>query len=236
VLLALHGRVRWAIATNLLIGAMVATFNVIFRQAWDLAPGYLVLGLLLIPGSLPGAHVGAFLTRRVSSRLLKVLLAGILIVTGLRLILFDITAGQIVSLDVVTASVVLLLGFGLGVISGLLGVAAGEYRIPALIFLFGVPTVFAGTVSSLASIPGQLAGHLEHRRLGHTGKASDRLGATMGITSIAGVAVGVLLLGHAAEVLVTQVLGLAMILAASRIVWDIRHPHPAETQGIPERA
>lgn len=236
VLLVLLGRVRWAIATNLLVGAIVATFNVVFRQAWTLPLEYLILGLLLIPGNLPGAYLGAVVSSRISSTVLKGLLAGILIVTGLRLILFEVPAGGVVPFDTLTISIALALGFGLGVISGLLGVAAGEYRIPALILFFGVPTVLAGTLSSLVSIPGQLTGHLKHRSLGHTGKASIRLGAAMGIASIAGVALGVLVLGHATESLVTQVLGLAMILAATRIVWDIRHPHPAEVRGIPERA
>ena len=71
-------------------------------------------------------------------------------------------------------------------------------------------------------------GFWKHRNLGHTGAATFRLGALMGIVSVVGVALGVLFLGRATEALVTQVLGLAMILAAVRIVWDIRHPHPAE--------
>ena len=234
--MALLGRVRWAIATNLLIGVMVATFNVIFRSAWNLPLEYLILGFLLIPGNLPGAYLGAVITRWISTKALKGLLAGILVATGLRLILFEVKAGGIVSFDPFTVVLALVLGFGLGVISGLLGVAAGEYRIPALILFFGVPTVLAGTLSSLASIPGQLTGHLKHRSLGHTGKASFRLGAVMGVASIVGVALGVLVLGRAAEALVTQVLGFAMILAAARILWDIRHPHPAETQLTPKMA
>jgi uncharacterized membrane protein YfcA len=236
VLLGLLGRVRWAIATNLLVGVIVAIFNVLFRRAWDLPPEALILGLLLIPGALPGAYSGAMVTQRISSRALKGLLAGILVVTGLRLMLFEIPTGHPVSLDALSVSLALLLGFGLGVLSGLLGVAAGEYRIPALIFLFGVSPVFAGTLSSLASIPSQLVGHVKHRSLGHAGRTSVRLGVVMGIASIAGVWVGVLLLGRTAEALVTQVLGFAMILASARIVWDIRHPHSAEMEGIPERA
>src|SRR5205823_1590380 len=126
--------------------------------------------------------------------------------------------------------------FALGIVSGLLGVAGGEYRIPALIFLFGVPTVFAGTISSLASIPVQLTGWLEHRKLGHGGPTTFRLGAVMGIASLIGVALGVVFLGRSAQALVTQILGVAMVLAAIRIVWDIRHPHPSEVLGTPERA
>ncbi|TLZ44873.1 MAG: sulfite exporter TauE/SafE family protein [Methanobacteriota archaeon] len=236
ILLVLLGRVRWAIATNLLIGLIVATFTVLFRQAWNLPPEALVLGLLLIPGGFPGAYLGAVVTRRISSRALKALLAGILVVTGLRLMLFEIPGARAVSLDALTVSLALLLGFGLGVISGLLGVAAGEYRIPALIFLFGISPVFAGTLSSLASIPSQLMGYMTHRSLGHASRRSTRLGAVMGIASVAGVLVGVLLLSRTTEALVSQVLGFAMVLAAARIVWDIRHPHPAEAASSAEQA
>ena len=236
VLLTLLGRVRWVIAANLLIGLFVAVFNVVFRQAWTLNLDVLLIALLLVPTSLPGAWVGAVITNRISTSVLKGLLAGILVATGLRLILFEVQLGGAFSFDPLRIALALALGFGLGLISGLLGVAGGEYRIPALILLFGVPTVFAGTLSSLASIPVQFIGLLKHRNLGHTGASTFRLGAVMGATSVVGVALGVLFLGRATEAFVTQVLGLAMILAAVRIVWDIRHPHPAESLGIPEGA
>jgi len=236
VLLSLLGRVRWAIAANLLIGLWVAGFNVVFRQAWNLDLDFLILALLFVPTGLPGAYVGAMVTKRISTAALKVLLAGILVATGLRLILFEVRTGGALSFDPLQVGLGLLLGFGLGIVSGLLGVAGGEYRIPALVLLFGVPTVFAGTLSSLVSIPLQLTGFLKHRNLGHTGAATFRLGAAMGVASVVGVALGVLFLGRATEAFVTQVLGLAMILAAARIVWDIRYPHPAERLGIPERA
>ncbi len=236
VLLTLLGRVRWAIAANLLIGATVAGFNVIFRRAWTLNLEFLLLALLLVPTSLPGAFVGAMITKRISTRILKGLLAGILVATGFRLILFEVRVGGALSFDPLQIALGLTLGFGLGIVSGLLGLAGGEYRIPALILLFGVPTIFAGTLSSLASIPLQLTGFLKHRSLGHTGATTFRLGVVMGVASVVGVALGVLFLGRVTEALVTQVLGLAMILAAVRIVWDIRHPHPAESLDIPERA
>jgi uncharacterized membrane protein YfcA len=224
------------IAANLLIGLTVGVFNVLLRQVWTLAPGYLAIGLLMVPLSLPGAYLGAVLTKRISTPALKALLAGILVVTGLRLIFFEVRVGGSVSFDPVSVALALAIGFGLGLVSGLLGVAGGEYRIPALVLLFGVPTVFAGTLSSLASIPVQLTGLLKHRSLGHTGASTLRLGAVMGTASVAGVAVGILLLGRATESFVAQVLGLAMIFAAIRIGWDIRHPDPAEAVSLPGRA
>ncbi|TMA00812.1 MAG: sulfite exporter TauE/SafE family protein, partial [Methanobacteriota archaeon] len=138
VLLALLGRVRWTIAANLFIGLSVGLFNVIFRQAWTLPVEYLGLALLFVPSSLPGAYIGARITKRLSTSVLKGLLAGILIATGLRLILFEVRTGGSLSFDLPSIVLALVLGFALGIVSGLLGVAGGEYRIPALIFLFGV--------------------------------------------------------------------------------------------------
>src|SRR2546430_6326753 len=51
VLFALLGRVRWAIAANLLIGLCVAVFNVVFRQAWTLNLDLLSLRLRFLPTS-----------------------------------------------------------------------------------------------------------------------------------------------------------------------------------------
>src|SRR5207302_613761 len=160
VLLVLLGRVRWAIAANLFIGLSVGLFNVIFRQAWTLPVEYLALALLLVPSSLPGAYVGVRITKHLSTGVLKGLLAGILIATGLRLILFEVRTGGSLSFDLSSIGLALVLGFALGVVC----------------------------------------------------------------------------LGRSTQVLVTQVLGVAMILAAIRIVWDIRHPHPSEVLGMPERA
>lgn len=228
VLLALMGRVRWSIAANLLIGVLVSPFVFSMRGGWSLSIDYYLLVLLLTSTSLPGAYVGAIVTQLVSTKALKVLLMGILFVTGLRLILVETHGGGILALGPSMIPLALLLGFGLGMISGVLGVAAGEYRIPALILLFGVPTVVAGTLSALCSIPVQLVGFLKHRHLNHTGPATYRLGIVMGAASILGVAVGVWLLGRTTDVLVNEVLGIAMIAAAGRIAWDIRNPSPAE--------
>ncbi len=224
VLLALMGKVRWAIAANLLIGTIVSVFNVILRGGWTLAAQYLVLTLLFISTSLPGAYVGAAATTFTSTKTLKVLLAGILVATGLRLILVPLPEGGAPVFDVPTVLLALGVGFALGVVSGLLGVAGGEYRIPVLILLFGVPTIVAGTVSSLTAIPQQVVGFLKHRGLKHTGPMTYRLGAVMGAASIAGVAIGIAFIGRTTEAIVAQVLGAAMIAAAGWILWDSRHP------------
>lgn len=228
ILLALLRNVRWSIAANLLVGLMVSAFNAGLRSAWTLPAEELLIAALLISTSAPGAYVGALVTKRASPKAIKVLLAGILVATGLRLILVETRGGAALMSGLQAVLVALGLGFGLGLISGLLGLAAGEYRIPALILLFGVPPIVAGTVSSLSSIPQQLVGFLKHRRLKHVGPTTFRIGAIMGAASVLGVALGVSLLGRTTDVFVARVLGAAMIAAASRIIWDIRHPAAEE--------
>src|SRR5256886_6605070 len=97
VLLALLGRVRWAIAANLLIGLCVAVFNVVFRQAWTLNLDLLWLAPLFVPTSLPRAFLGALVTTRMSTNALKGLLPCSLVVTGLRMTLFESRAGGVLA-------------------------------------------------------------------------------------------------------------------------------------------
>ncbi len=228
VLLLLLRDIRWTIAANLAIGLVVSAFTFLLRGGYGLPADQLLLAMIFAAGSLPGGYVGAVLTRRIRARELKILLAGILVVTGLRLILVETGAGRAFVLDAAAVTLALAFGFALGMISGLLGLAAGEYRIPTLILFFGLPTKAAGTVSSLAAIPQQLIAHWKHRRLGHMNPISDRLAAAMATASVAGVVLGVLFLGRTTDVLVTRILGLAMVAAAVRIAWEVRHPDPSE--------
>src|SRR5256884_8532109 len=89
VLLTLLGRVRWVIAANLLIGLFVAVFNVVFRQAWTLDLDLLWLALLFVPTSLPGAFVGALVTRRLPTTAHQRLPPGLPVAPGLPPSLFE---------------------------------------------------------------------------------------------------------------------------------------------------
>jgi len=122
----------------------------------------------------------------------------------------------------------LVVGLGIGFTSGLLGVAGGEYRIPALILIFGIPAILAGTISSLVSLPQQIVGFLTHRQMGQATRRTLRLALIMGLVGIAGVGLGVALLQRTTNVTVTRILAFLMLLAAARIAWEIRSPDVKE--------
>ena len=82
----------------------------------------------------------------------------------------------------------LCLGFIIGAISGLLGVAGGEMIIPTLILGFGAPIKAAGSLSQMVSIPTVLTGFVRHYRAGALmdRKLNRSLIFPMGLGAIAG--------------------------------------------------
>lgn len=228
VFLSLLRNVRWTIAGNLLAGAMIGLSTAILRGAFAQPLDILLLAAAMVVASMPGAYCGALVARRTPSKWLKLLLAGILVTTSLRLLLFESPVPGPFSFGPEQAALGLLVGFGIGVISGLLGVAGGEYRIPALILIFGVPAIAAGTISSLVSLPQQVVGFLKHRQMGHATPKTLRLAVIMGGVGIAGVGLGVALLHRTTDVTATRVLAFLMLLAAGRIAWEVRTPDVTE--------
>jgi uncharacterized membrane protein YfcA len=222
VLLGLLRNVRWTIAGNLLAGVIVSLATATLRGAFLQPLDTLLLAAVMVLASMPGAYCGALVARRIPSKWLKLLLAGVLVATALRLLLFESPIPGPFSFGPEQAALALLIGFGIGLISGLLGVAGGEYRIPALILIFGLPAIAAGTISSLVSLPQQVVGFLKHREMGQATRKTLRLAVIMGGVGVAGVGLGVALLHRTTDVTVVRVLAFVMLLAAVRIGWEAR--------------
>ena len=231
VLLSLLRNVRYTIAGNLLAGVLVGISTALLRGAFVQPLDTMLLAATMVVGSLPGAYGGAILARRTPSKWLKGLLAGILAITALRLLLFESPTPGSVAFGPEQALLGLGVGLGIGLISGLLGVAGGEYRIPALILIFGLPSIVAGTISSLVSLPQQLVGFWKHRQMGQATRKTLRLAVIMGVVGIAGVGLGVALLQRTTNATVTKILASLMLLAAAQIAWEIRSPDVAEESG-----
>ena len=231
VLLSLLRNVRYTIAGNLLAGVLVGISTALLRGAFVQPLDTMLLAATMVVGSLPGAYGGAILARRTPSKWLKGLLAGILAITALRLLLFESPTPGSFAFGPEQPLLGLGVGLGIGLISGLLGVAGGEYRIPALILIFGLPSIVAGTISSLVSLPQQLVGFWKHRQMGQATRKTLRLAVIMGVVGIAGVGLGVALLQRTTNATVTKILASLMLLAAAQIAWEIRSPDVAEESG-----
>lgn len=211
-----------SIVTNLLIGLLTVSISFIIRyQIGLMTADAFNIALLMSFGSILGSYFGAHSTGRMNEGLLKKSLIVLLIMAGLRMILDSLIGWDSPSV-LLTYPVEIILsistGFLIGIASGLLGVAGGEYRIPTLIYLFGLPIKTAGTVSLLVSIPTMSTGLVKHWRIGHLNKYSVAVGLIMGLTSIMGSYTGSLFIRFISESLLKLLLGIVLLLATVRMV------------------
>ncbi len=176
------------LVANLLISFATSGLNFAVRingGIWSLNAAY--ISAAMIVGSIPGAYAGALLSHRASKRALKRFIALLLSFVIARavygLIFIPGGSGQatISTLDLILSGVS---GLGVGIISGSAGVAGGEYRIPILTFLIGLPIKIAGTASQLVSLPTIAVAVWRHQRLGFITKQSLVAAAVLGIPSV----------------------------------------------------
>jgi uncharacterized protein len=181
-----------------------------------------VAGLTL--GGVISAIFGARLVLRMSDRRLTMLMATLLTALGLLMLVeafvpFD-NAALIAESAFVRGLAGVLIGFGVGVVSSMLGVAGGELLIPALVFLFGADIRIAGTGSLLISLAIVATGVWRYHRavaLPWTG-GPRRIALSMSAGSLIGAALGGLAVVVAPVGFLKVVLGSVLILAAAKTV------------------
>jgi uncharacterized membrane protein YfcA len=190
------------ITANLLISFAVSGFNFAVRiraGVWSSDAVYPALAMIV--GSIPGAYVGASLSHRVSQRALKGFISIVLSIVIARVVYGLLIGGGASSQSGVSTLEVafsVLGGLGIGIISGSCGVAGGEYRIPLLTYLIGLPLKIAGTASQLVSLPTIAVALWRHRRLGFFTRPSLTTAAILGVPSVVGAALtGLLVAGLA---------------------------------------
>lgn len=212
-----------AVAVNLFVGLLTVVVSFLRRLQLGLLNGHSVnIALMMSTTSIIGAYLGALLTDKIPEKPLKKLLAVLLIVVGLKIglepfieipLAFTFTFGFIEE-----AFLAAIIGLAIGVISGSLGVAGGEFRIPALIYIFSLDIVVAGTASLLVSIPTVASGFLKHHNMGHINKNAGIIAIAMGAGSVIGAFIGASYAGVVEKDALKVLLGAILILATVRMV------------------
>jgi len=209
--------VKNAAGANTVIGLVVVVLSVARRWGQQrLSADDLTLGGVMAVVSILGAAIGAMQAHRLPSRLLTRLVCIYLIAVGVWMVIEGIAQAEHTVLEpagwprwILAA----LVGFIVAVVSGGLGVAGGEKRIPALIYLFAVPVKTAGTISLIASIPTVVAGAFTYRQLGHVPDLVLVLSILMGAGSIVGVLIGASVLAIVAPHTIKALLGIILLIA-----------------------
>lgn len=93
----------------------------------------------------------------------------------------------------------------------------GEFRITALIYIFSLNIVVAGTTSLLVSIPTVASGFLKYHAMGHMGKETTIMAIIMGSSSILGAFIGASYVEAFEKDILKILLGLILILVAVRM-------------------
>ena len=175
----------------------------------------------LLAGSLVGAWLGAGWATSLKSETLYRVIAVLLVAIAAVLVLGHDAASAghqpIGRSFLVVAGVVV--GFAIGVVASLLGVAGGELLIPTLVLLFGADIKLAGSLSLAISLPTMLAGFTRYSR--------DRTFAVLGRSrafllfmaagSILGSFMGGQLLGIVPDSVLLPVLAAILLVSAIKV-------------------
>jgi uncharacterized membrane protein YfcA len=222
VLLYLFGsEVKTAAGVNLVVGLFTVCIAFIRRwgqHAW--AEEDVILALIFVIASLFGAVLGARQAHKWSSPLLRKIVCLYLFVVGTWMMIEALSQTDHILLDPQGAGKILLAattGFIIAAVSAVLGVAGGEMRIPALMYLFAMPIKEAGTISLLVSIPTVAAGAVTYRRLGHVPNRVLLIAIVMAGGSLAGVLIGTALLPLVNKYVLKGMLGLILLLATAAL-------------------
>ncbi|MFB7179954.1 sulfite exporter TauE/SafE family protein [Streptomyces sp. NPDC056257] len=178
----------------------------------------------LLAGSLLGAWVGATWAVRMRGATLYKVLAALMVLMAAALVVTHTTTLDSLALPLwaqVPCGVVA--GFGIGVVAAIMGVAGGELLIPTIVLLFGVDIKTAGSLSLLVSLPTMLVAFARYSRDGSFTVLGTNLRFTlvMASGSVAGAALGGLLLGVFPDLVLIPVLALILLVSAVKLA---RHP------------
>jgi len=118
-----------------------------------------------------------------------------------------------------TIAVAIAIGIAAGVLAGLFGVGGGILFVPTLALVLGLTQLHAEASSLLAILPTALVGTWRQRRYGNV---DLRAAAWVGVASIGGVQLGVLLAESLPETVLRKLFGALILLTAGHIVWRTR--------------
>jgi uncharacterized membrane protein YfcA len=211
--------VRVAAGANTIIGLAVVVLGTVRRlPQHEWREGDAEIAGTMIVASFVGAWLGARLANRVPQKPLKAFVAVYLVLVGVWMIVEAFLQADHALVDpsgpmrIVLAAVI---GFAIAAVSGSLGVAGGEMRIPALMYLFAVPIREAGTISLVVSIPTVAASAVAYRSLGHIPNPVLAAACIMGAGSLVGVLIGAALLPYVDKHVLKGMLGAILLLATA---------------------
>lgn len=155
---------RRAAATSLV--AIVPTAIAGFIQYLVQGEVDVAAGLLIAIGGIGGSLIGTKLLRTLPLEWLRWLFIALLVVIAVRLFFEVPSRGAELELTPGIIVLLILVGIGMGIASGLFGIGGGIILVPVLVALFGIGDLLAKGTSLLAMIPTSITGSISNTRAG----------------------------------------------------------------------
>jgi uncharacterized membrane protein YfcA len=118
-----------------------------------------------------------------------------------------------------TIAIVIAVGFLGGILAGLFGVGGGIIFVPTMVLGLGLTQLHAEASSLLAILPTAAVGSWRQVRYGNV---HPRTAAIVGIGSIVGVQLGVLVAVALPEHVLQRLFGAFLLVTAIHLVWRMR--------------
>ncbi len=175
-----------SVSTSLVLNLVTALFATVVFYREKLVD--LRLAVAFIPGIVAGSFLGGALGNFVDAGLLLWLFVAFLIGAGARMVYTHWEKAPSADRPPVRPrptvyGVIVTFSFGVGVLSGLLGVGGGILIVPFLIFAYRVPTKLSAGTAGFVVIFSSMFGVLGHSAFGH-------LDAALVFATLAAVAIG----------------------------------------------
>lgn len=187
----------------------------------------LPVAFFLVLGSAGGAFAGARLAPRISERALKMLVAVLLALVGLKELNDAVLSGRAAlqhsvasNLPLAHYMLITVSGLLIGVLSGLTGVGGGVFMVPTMVLGFGLAQRIAQGTSLVAILPTAAVGAITHYRHGNVDARSAGLMAVAGVPAAL---VGAALALWLPQRILAGLFGLFLVFAATQI-WPRRKP------------
>lgn len=211
-----------AITANLFVGFVTVVASSIMRLKLGMFNTDVILVILFMSlSSILFSYIGALLTDKIKTKTLKIIMATFLILVGVKFILKSIlclSQPQFFLTIWQKNLISLFIGMIVGMISGIFGVAGGEFRIPLLVYFLGIDVKLAGTVSLLVSVPTVASGFLTHHQLNHLEKKYVVIIIFMSLGSLVGTYFGAHTAYFSSNEVLEIILGIILILATVKMV------------------
>ncbi|MCE4226270.1 sulfite exporter TauE/SafE family protein [Methylobacterium sp. C25] len=185
----------------------------------EVGANWLVVANLLC-GSLAGAWLGAgWATRLRSETLYKVIAVMLVGIAGVLLLGHGSEGAPAVLSGAAQVAAGVAVGFLIGVVAAVLGVAGGELLIPTIVLLYGADIKLAGSLSLAVSLPTMLIAFARYSRDGSFAviRRERSFALTMAAGSVAGAFAGGYLLGLVPGAILLPLLATILLVSAWKV-------------------